>query len=107
MLKRRLVKRPPTARPEEVARRQEQPAVRRQEGLRQREQELARLRQQRRQLAEQEQKQLRRQQSPRQESPRQLDGFRSLPSFTPASAPVGPEEPYITRGGEGSYTISY
>merc|ERR1719266_2245223 len=76
VLKRRLVKRPPTARPEEVVNR---------DNLRAR---LQQLKQQQ-------------QQATRRES------FRSLPSFTP-TAPVGPEEPFVSYGKEaGSYTISY
>merc|ERR1719491_74644 len=89
VLKRRLVKRPPTARPEEVANR---------DNLRARQQQLNQLRQQRRQLEQLQQQQ---QPSPRRES------FRSIQSFTP-TALVGPEEPFVSYGKEaGSYTISY
>merc|ERR1711863_61183 len=90
VLKRRLVKRPPTARPEEVVRR---------DNLRAREEQLAQLREQRRQLA-----QLQRTAaapSARRES------FRSLPAFSSA-APSAPAQPYVSYGAEaGSYTISY
>merc|ERR1712018_182570 len=92
VLKRRLVKRPPTARPEEVLRR---------DNLRAREEQLEQLREQRRQLA-----QLQRTaagQSSRRES------FRSLPAFSNSAhqAPA-PAEPFVSYGAEaGSYTISY
>merc|ERR1711963_23855 len=92
VLKRRLVKRPPTARPEEVVRR---------DNLRAREEQLEQLREQRRQLA-----QLQRTaagQSSRRES------FRSLPAFSSsAHQAAAPAEPFVSYGAEaGSYTISY
>merc|ERR1711913_101876 len=91
VLKRRLVKRPPTARPEEVARR---------DNLRAREEQLEQLREQRRQLA-----QLQRTAAAPTTSRR--ESFRSLPAFSNA-APSAPSEPYVSYGSEaGSYTISY
>ena len=97
VLKRRLVKRPPVARPEEVVRGASREAVRGRSREAQRgssrEEGLAQLRQQRRQLA-----QLQRDQS---------ESFRSLPAAR-AKALVAPTEPYITYGSElGSYSISY
>merc|ERR1712001_653445 len=90
VLKRRLVKRPPTARPEEVVRR---------DNLRAREEQNAQLREQRRQF-----EQLQRTAaapSARRES------FRSLPAFSSA-APSAPAQPYVSYGAEArSYTISY
>merc|ERR1719150_766340 len=90
VLKRRLVKRPPTARPEEVVRR---------DNLRAREEQLAQLREQRRQLA-----QLQRTAAAPSAS---RESFRSLPAFSSA-APSAPAQPYVSYGAEaGSYTISY
>merc|ERR1719362_1631198 len=102
VLKRRLVKRPPTARPEEVARR---------DNLRAREEQLEQLREQRRQLAQLQRTAAapstsqRRSQAPSQ----RRESFRSLPAFSNAAhqAPA-PAEPYVSYGAEaGSYTISY
>merc|ERR1712212_1158466 len=91
VLKRRLVKRPPTARPEEVVTR---------DNLRAREEQLEQLREQRRQLAE-----LQRTAAAPTNSRR--ESFRSLPAFSNA-APSAPSEPYVSYGSEaGSYTISY
>merc|ERR1711990_1172083 len=92
VLKRRLVKRPPTARPEEVARR---------DNLRAREEQLEQLREQRRQLAQLQ----RTAAAPSQ----RRESFRSLPAFSNSAhqAPA-PAEPYVSYGAEaGSYTISY
>merc|ERR1712212_856697 len=90
VLKRRLVKRSPTARPEEVARR---------DNLRAREEQLEQLRKQRRQLAQLQ----RTAAAPSQ----RRESFRSLPAFSNA-APSAPAEPYVSYGAEaGSYTISY
>merc|ERR1711990_715958 len=92
VLKRRLVKRPPTARPEEVARR---------DNLRAREEQLEQLREQRRQLAQLQ----RTAAAPSQ----RRESFRSLPAFSNSAhqAPA-PSEPYVSYGAEaGSYTISY
>merc|ERR1712130_145751 len=94
VLKRRLVKRPPTARPEEVVRR---------DNLRAREEQLEQLREQRRQLAQLQRTAAAPRQSQRRES------FRSLPAFSNSAhqAPA-PAEPYVSYGAEaGSYTISY
>ena len=89
VLKKRLVKRPPVARPEEVVRGASREAVRSSS----REEQLAQLRQQRRQLV-----QLQRDQS---------ESFRSLPAAR-AKALVAPTEPYVSYGSElGSYSISY
>merc|ERR1711988_763124 len=91
VLKRRLVKRPPTARPEEVVRK---------DNLRARQEQLEQLREQRRQLA-----QLQRTAAAPTTSRR--ESFRSLPAFSNA-APSAPSEPYVSYGSEaGSYTISY
>merc|ERR1712210_262198 len=102
VLKRRLVKRPPTARPEEVARR---------DNLRAREEQLEQLREQRRQLAQLQRtaaapsSQRRRSQAPSQ----RRESFRSLPAFSnSAHQSPAPAEPYVSYGAEaGSYTISY
>merc|ERR1712210_226805 len=102
VLKRRLVKRPPTARPEEVARR---------DNLRAREEQLEQLREQRRQLAQLQRTAAgpstsqRRFQAPSQ----RRESFRSLPAFSnSAHQAAAPAEPYVSYGAEaGSYTISY
>merc|ERR1712223_1549016 len=87
VLKRRLVKRPPTARPEEVVRR---------DNLRARQEQLEQLREQRRQLAE-----LQRTAAAPTSSRR--ESFRSLPAFSNA-APSAPSEPSVSYGSEaGSY----
>ena len=89
VLKKRLVKRPPVARPEELVRGASREAVRSSSS----EEQLAQLRQQRRQLA-----QLQRD---------QRESFRSLPAVR-VKALVAPTEPYISYGSElGSYSISY
>merc|ERR1719220_3070606 len=103
VLKRRLVKRPPTARPEEVVRR---------DNLRAREEQLEQLREQRRQLAQLQ----RTAAAPTRTSQRRIqapsqrrESFRSLPAFSNSAhqAPA-PAEPYVSYGSEaGSYTISY
>merc|ERR1712004_771850 len=90
VLKRRLVKRPPTARPEEVVRK---------DNLRARQEQLEQLREQRRQLA-----QLQRTAAA---PTSRRESFRSMPAFSNA-APSAPSEPYVSYGSEaGSYTISY
>merc|ERR1712047_240673 len=91
VLKRRLVKRPPTARPEEVVRK---------DNLRARQEQLEQLREQRRQLAEL-------QRTAAAPTTSRRESFRSLPAFSNA-APSAPSEPYVSYGSEaGSYTISY
>merc|ERR1712010_141336 len=101
VLKRRLVERPPTARPEEVARR---------DNLRAREEQLEQLREQRRQLAQLQRTAAAPSSQRRSQAPSQRrESFRSLPAFSNAAhqAPA-PAEPYVSYGAEaGSYTISY
>jgi hypothetical protein len=101
ILKRRLVKKPVTVRPEE-------------DKLRARQVQLTQLRQQRRKLAELEQRQIQSHQIQSQQQPSsssRQEAFRSFRApqtqITQYQAP-GPAEPYVTHGAQfGSYSISY